>query len=45
MTVEMFYFGFQAVDHISGCLYEFVALPTKGFALQLHGTTVEKLSR
>jgi len=48
---HMYYFTHEAlvdsctVDHLSGPYYEFTALPCPGFAMQLHGTTVEELAR
>ncbi|KAL5008850.1 hypothetical protein ScPMuIL_014431 [Solemya velum] len=33
------------VRHLCGDLYELEVMPTKGFAFQLHGTTVPKLAR
>ncbi|KAL4238038.1 GDP-D-glucose phosphorylase [Mactra antiquata] len=33
------------VDHLCGCLYELTAMPTHGFALQLHNTGIDLLSR
>lgn len=33
------------VEHVCGELYELVSMPAKGFAFQLHGSTVQALSR
>lgn len=48
---HMYFFTYEAlidncpVAHLAGPYYEFTALPCPGFAMQLHGTTVDGLAR